>query len=206
MNVQQAYNQWSNSYNTVENKTRDLEAKAIQTVLNISTPLDILELGCGTGKNTAWLAPQAKTLTAFDFSADMMALAKQQITAPHVQFIQKDLTTNWELTPESIDLITCSLVLEHIENLSPIFEKAAAVLKSGGRFYIGELHPIKQYLGSKARFETEQGIVALDCHLHHITEYINAAAASKLNCIKMNEWFDEDNKEIPRILSLLFEK
>ncbi len=206
MNNQAGYNNWSSTYNGVENKTRDLEAKAIRSLLQFEQPLDILELGCGTGKNTEWLAQNAKALTAFDFSTDMMAIAKEKITDKHVHFIQQDLNNNWELPAESIDLITCSLVLEHIENLHAIFEKAFTVLKPGGSFYIGELHPIKQYLGSKARFETEKGLVVLDCFTHHLTDYLNAATKNNMHLSKIEEWFDDDKKEIPRILSMIFKK
>ena len=54
MNNRQAYNLWSETYDTVENKTRDLEARALRESV-AGENLDILEIGCGTGKNTEWL-------------------------------------------------------------------------------------------------------------------------------------------------------
>ena len=54
--VQHGYNQWAASYDAVENKTRDLDKTATQTVLKDISFSNILELGCGTGKNTIWLA------------------------------------------------------------------------------------------------------------------------------------------------------
>jgi 2-polyprenyl-3-methyl-5-hydroxy-6-metoxy-1,4-benzoquinol methylase len=66
-------------------------------------------------------------------------------------------------TIKKIDLATFSLVLEHIENLDNIFTKLSKVLNSNSTVFIGELHPFKQYGGTKARFETneEQQIVTL---------------------------------------------
>ena len=55
MNNQQAYNVWAENYDTVENKTRDLEAKALHESILPTKLLDILEIGCGTGKNTEYL-------------------------------------------------------------------------------------------------------------------------------------------------------
>ncbi len=41
--------------------------------------------------------------------------------------------------------------------------------------YIGELHPFKQYAGSKARFNTEAGEQVVNCYNHHITDFTDAA-------------------------------
>ena len=50
MNVREAYNAWSATYDAVENKTRDLEARALRESVSAAEALDILEIGCGTGK------------------------------------------------------------------------------------------------------------------------------------------------------------
>jgi 2-polyprenyl-3-methyl-5-hydroxy-6-metoxy-1,4-benzoquinol methylase len=106
-----------------------------------------------------------------------------------------------------VDLITCSLVLEHIQNIDFIFQQANKHLKPDGFFYVGELHPFKQYEGSKARFETGSGIFMLECFTHHISDYMNAARLNKFSCELMTEWFDDNNREsIPRIIAFLFQK
>ena len=168
MNVQQAYNSWSETYDSVENKTRDLEARALREMIS-GDNLDILEIGCGTGKNTVFLQTKAKYLTAADFSTEMLAQAKTKITAENVEFRQLDLRENWNFAENSFDLITCSLALEHIENIGFIFNQANKVLRTGGLFYFGELHPFKQYQGSKALFETGSGVFELECFVHHIS-------------------------------------
>ena len=81
------------------------------------------------------------------------------------------------------------------------------VSDTGTRFYIGELHPFKQYAGSKARFETESGTQVVTCFNHHVTDFIQAANASGFQLILIDEQFDDaDRSQIPRILNLLFEK
>ena len=52
MNVQQAYNVWADNYDTVVNKTREVEARALRTLLSQNNYESVLEIGCGTGKNT----------------------------------------------------------------------------------------------------------------------------------------------------------
>ena len=81
MNNQQAYNQWAGNYDTVINKTRDLEGKALRTVLSHYHYTSVLEIGCGTGKNTEWLIPHAEKIIAADFSIEMLAKAKSKINS-----------------------------------------------------------------------------------------------------------------------------
>lgn len=207
MSTQQLYNQWSATYDEIENKTRDLEQFACQQILKDITTDSTIELGCGTGKNTVWLAEKATHLTCIDLSEEMMAKGKMKIKSNNVVFQQADITQPWNFTDRKADLITCSLILEHIENLEFIFQQVRDHLKENGLFYVCELHPFKQYSGSKARFETEEGTQTLTCFTHHITDYFSAAARNNLTLIHMNEWFDNnDRTSIPRLVSFLFSK
>ncbi len=207
MTTQEAYNNWASQYDTNSNKTRDLEEKALRTVLSAISFESCLEIGCGTGKNTVWFAEKANQITSVDLSEEMLAKAKEKITTDKVQFIQADITSNWAFRNHLYDLVSFSLVLEHLETLDHIFKETTASLKPGGHVYIGELHPFKQYAGSKARFETAEGIQVVECFTHHITEFMQAAKKNGLMLVDINEYFDEDNRnEIPRILTILFRK
>jgi ubiquinone/menaquinone biosynthesis C-methylase UbiE len=206
MNVKEAYNNWAAQYDTNLNKTRDLEARSLRSMLADMAFDSCLEIGCGTGKNTIWLIEKAKQVTAVDLSEEMLAKAGQKIDSPKVNFIQADITKPWHFISSPYDLVTFSLVLEHIENLGDVFEKTAAALRSGGHLYIGELHPFKQYTGSKARFETEQGVQVVTCYNHHVSEFVQSARQHGLMIVDINEFFDEDQREIPRILSLIMKK
>lgn len=206
MKIEDSYNAWAKSYDSIENKTRDLEAIVLrETFLNPHYG-NILELGCGTGKNTGWLSKKADFVTALDLSSEMIAKAQAKTEAENITFTQSDLTMQWPVKPGWSNLITCSLVLEHIENLDHIFEEAARVLKRRGNFYICELHPWKQYQGKQARFETEDGIHKPQAFVHHISDYLNAAKAKGFHLLDLNEWFDDHEKEhTPRLISLVFE-
>jgi hypothetical protein len=103
-------------------------------------------------------------------------------------------------------MVVFSLVLEHIGDLDEIFRKASAVLSNGGHIYVGELHPFKQYTGSKARFETAQGTAVVECYIHHISDFLGPAAKHGLRILTLEEYFDEDDRSIPRILTLVLKK
>ncbi len=208
MKVREAYNSWAIQYDTNENKTRDLEAISLKSTLENINVECCLEIGCGTGKNTEWLISKATKIIAIDFSEEMLAKAKSKIQSEKVRFIQADITEEWGfIDNEKIDLATFSLVLEHIENLDCIFQKLSNILTDNGYVYIGELHPFKQYNGTKARFETENGVQIVTCFNHNISDFTNAAKKNGFQLIEVNEYFDNnDNSTIPRILTLLLQK
>lgn len=206
MGIKEAYDRWSINYDTVPNKTRDAEAVVLRDLLSKVDFSNVIELGCGTGKNTQWLAERADHVVAVDFSEEMMNEAKKRIGASNVEFTIADITRPWFFSDGEADLITCSLVLEHIQNIEFVFEQASQKLGRGGLFYIGELHPYKQYQGTKARFETDSGLVTLNCFTHHMSEYMAAATNNKLSCLSLKEGFDDNDQLLPRIVSFLFQK
>ena len=206
MSIEKAYNNWAAQYDTNENKTRDLDRKATIEVLSKYQFENVIELGCGTGKNTEWLVQKATNIICIDFSKEMVAKAKEKIVSDKVKFQIADITKGWKIGNNLADLVICNLVLEHIKDLDFIFKQAFQKLKSNGIFFISELHPFKQYTGSKAKCETENGIEELEVYVHHISEFISSAKNNGFKIIDLHEWFDEDQKEIPRLISLVFKK
>jgi len=205
MSTQKLYDQWSATYDTVENKTRDLEKLACEKVLSEVPFTRVLELGGGTGKNTFYLAKTAARVLSVDFSEEMQAVARAKVKDANVVFRIGDVRKKWTFVDSKVDLITCSLILEHIEDLNHIFREAARILWPGGNFYICELHPFKQYEGSKARFETEDGLQVTECFQHHVSDYTSAAVENGFEIAGIDEWFDDnDRTKIPRLISFLF--
>jgi 2-polyprenyl-3-methyl-5-hydroxy-6-metoxy-1,4-benzoquinol methylase len=207
MNVKEAYKNWSQQYDTNINKTRDLEAISLRDLLSEIKFEKCLEIGCGTGKNTEWLVTKGNYILAVDISDEMLSIAKQKITDKSVSFIKADLSEKWDFTSEKFDLIVCSLVLEHIENINTIIKQISQHLINCGILYIGELHPFKQYTGSKPKFETEEGEQIVTAFTHHISDFTNAAKDHGLEIEIIKEYFDNnDRSNPPRILSLKFKK
>lgn len=207
MSIEKAYNIWASQYDSNLNLTRDLDKKCtIKTLKNLDFK-NVLELGCGTGKNTEWLLNKAERIIGLDFSQEMLHKAKAKIFDKRVLFKKVDLTKDWEIENNFVDLITASLTLEHIENLDHIFSQANLKLKKNGLFFISELHPFKQYSGSKAKYETENEIKELEVYIHHISEYIDTAKNNGFKLIELKEWFDESSEnDIPRLISFVFKK
>lgn len=207
MSIQNAYDDWSETYDSDENLTRDLDRQVTREALADQGFRSILEIGCGTGKNTGFLAQIGSRVHALDFSKGMIEKAKEKVKRENVEFSAADLTQTWPCEDQAYDLIVCNLVLEHIQDLSFIFSEASRVLEAGGQFLINELHPFRQYDGKKAQFRRGKSLTEVPAFVHHISDFLNAAANNGLALVKLNEWWHEkDQGKPPRTVSFLFEK
>lgn len=206
MSIADAYNIWADQYDTNHNKTRDLDFRATSEILKNHHSKMALELGCGTGKNTATLLRHSEAVVGLDFSSEMLKQAKQKFAGKNVEFKSADLNTAWPVANESFDLITANLVLEHIKDLSPIMTQAHQKLSAHGIFLISELHPFKQYTGSKARYELQGKTQELEVYTHHLSEYLTAGLNNGFKLVELKEWFDEGDTDLPRILTLVFQR
>ncbi len=205
--VQSAYNQWATVYDSDNNFTRDLNAKVLRQQNFKLTDKSVLEIGCGTGLNTVWFADRAHNVEAVDISEAMLELAKRRVIKGRVQFHQADIIKGWDFKDGSFDLVVANLVLEHVENLSHIFQEAHRVLKSRGQLYIGELHPYRQLQGSKAQYknlETGEKVFVLAFN-HSVSEFINEGISAGFILQRIDEW-KQPTDEMPRLLTLLFDR
>lgn len=206
MKISEAYNAWSASYDTVANSTRDLEQKATQTIFKSKHFKSVLELGCGTGKNTHFWASISDHVTAVDFSEGMLAVAKTKVVKPNVEFLTLDISEKWDFGKGEFDLIACSLTLEHLDDIQSVFEQAAFSLQKGGVFYICELHPDKHKSGKgHPRFIFENKTVYIKTHLHSSSDILQIAKKHLFKLIKISDWHTENN-DYPGIISYVFKK
>jgi ubiquinone/menaquinone biosynthesis C-methylase UbiE len=207
MNIQDAYNLWSKTYDSDWNLTRDLDQAITVEQLKTLQFKSILEVGSGTGKNTACLSQIGKQVFSLDFSIGMIKKAKEKPVLSNVFFCNADVTKPWSYRNASFDLVTCNLVLEHIEDLSQVFSEAYRTLVKDGRFFICELHPFRQYLGKKARFDGGENTIEINAFVHHVSEFVDTAESRGFSLRQFREWWHaEDQKQLPRLASFMFQK
>ena len=199
------YNTWANQYDNNINPTRDLDKIITKEFLSKIDFFNVLELGCGSGKNTEWLITKAEKLVGLDFSNNMLDLARNKIDADKAIFINADLNEKWPVKNNAFDLVTINLTLEHIEILDHIFKSSFMKLAQGGKCFVCELHPKKQLGGSRAKFEENGVKIELDVFQHLEQDYIRSAEQAGFKLLVKEDWYDKKN-DMPRLISFLFEK
>jgi len=209
--IASAYNEWAESYDADANQTRDLAGLALRATELGITGQDVVEIGCGTGRNTIWLAEHAASVLALDFSEGMLSHARRRLDGkPQVRFTQHDVRMPWPLADKSADVAVAILVLEHVEHLEQVFKEAYRILRAGGRVFICELHPMRQLLGGQAQFTRkatgERELVT--AFIHDVSDYVNSAVAAGFSLNRMDEWRDANASATspPRLLSLCLNK
>lgn len=206
MTIDKAYDQWSATYDHVDNKTRDLDLRAFKAFIANQRFEHIVEIGCGTAKNTQWLADRAGKISALDFSSGMLDIARQKLPASHVEFKQADINAAWPIADRCADLVGCNLVLEHVENLHHVFAEAYRVLQPGKVCYVAELHPYRQYRESRAHFYHQDTKRDIDVFVHHISDYADAALAAGFHISALKEFWDDDaTDKPPRLICLILQ-
>lgn len=138
--VRDGYARWAQSYTSEPNPMFALEERLLARLLPPLEGLDILDLGCGTGR---WLARLSQgspgTLTGIDGSPEMLAEASRR-RMPGVELLQGDCIST-RLPAHAFDLLLNSFVLSHIDNLEAFAAEIARLLRPGGSAFITDLHP-----------------------------------------------------------------
>lgn len=208
--VAHAYDRWSASYDSDANATRDLDADVLRNAPLRVQDRRVLELGCGTGKNTEWLAREAHSVTALDFSPGMLARARERVMTPNVRFLEHDIRERLPVDSGSVDVVVGNLVLEHVDQLAPVFAEVARVLVPRGQMFFCELHPYRQLRGGQAHFADPSSgeTIAVTAFRHTMSEFVNAAIAAGFALDELGEWSDPgaESDAPPRLLSMLCER
>jgi ubiquinone/menaquinone biosynthesis C-methylase UbiE len=149
--VREGYDRWATVYDHDGNALVTLEEPVVRRLIGDVSGLNVLDLGCGTGRHALWLASIGARVTAVDFSEGMLAEARSKPGADTVRFVVHDLHTPLPFGAE-FDLVVSGLVLEHLRDLNGFFTEARRVLKPGGRAVVSGMHPAMCLRGAQARF------------------------------------------------------
>ena len=150
--VREGYDRWAAVYDHDGNPLQGLEEPVVRAAVGDVNGLEVLDLGCGTGRHALWLAAAGARVTAVDFSEGMLAEAKQKPGAERVRWVAHDLHTPLPFAAGTFDRVVSGLVLEHLHELDGFFANARRVLKGGGRAVVSAMHPAMFLRGTQARF------------------------------------------------------
>lgn len=97
-----------------------------------------IDLGCGTGIYSIWLAEKGLSVTGVDLSSEMLKKAVEKTKHQHLQvdYQQADLH-QLPYKDATFDLAVCNIVLEFADTPERVIAEGLRVLKKGGRLVVG---------------------------------------------------------------------
>ena len=164
----------SRVYDAEPNPILSLEQRFLERLWPPIEELDVVDLGCGTGRWLTKLAEKApRSLLGVDFSAEMLLQAKRKLggTAGLVLADCRDLP----LSRASADLILCSFVTSYLENLDAFAQQARRLLRRDGSVFLTDLHPdTSAALGWRRGFHANGSFVSIATHSRSVNQVLRS--------------------------------
>jgi ubiquinone/menaquinone biosynthesis C-methylase UbiE len=131
---------------------RDLKAQAILQTVTHFVPADLaktswLDIGCGSGGISSTIAPHVKSIIGIDPEPWGRWHDFQRINQ-NLRFLNEDIE-NLSCADNSMDVIVCNQVYEHVPNPRTLITEIYRVLKPGGYCYFAGpnlLFPIEPHI------------------------------------------------------------
>lgn len=200
--VQSGYDRWATVYDHDANPLLALEQPIVGKWVGDPTGLEVLDLGCGTGRHALWIAQAGGKVTAVDFSSGMLDEAQSKPGAEDIRFLQHDLHEPLPFADKQFDLVVSGLVLEHLRGLPEFFKNVHRVLRPASRAVISAMHPAMFLRGSRARFtDPDSGeLVHPGSLTHSLSELIMGARHGGFQIENVAEFAPDQNfaKQYPR--------
>lgn len=134
-----------------------LERPALRSLVPRSLiGVKVLDAGCGSGAQCAWLLAEGAEVVGVDLSSAMVDEAKRRCEG-RGRFLVADLAEPLPLEAHSVDGITCSLALHYLKDWWVPLRSFATALSPGGWVVISLDHPFGSPLPGQAGgyFDTE---------------------------------------------------
>ena len=122
---------------------------ATTRLLGLKAGEHILDVACGNGLSSRRLAALGAKVTAFDFAAEMIAMARKRTSTldgetPQIDYHVLDATDEAALLALGVgrfDGAICNMALFDMAEIKPLLHALASLLRPGGRFVFSVLHP-----------------------------------------------------------------
>jgi len=155
----------------LEYRTPEHLNQALRRVAGIAErPLDVMDLGCGTGLCGPRLKDLARTLTGVDLSPKMIDKARAR--GVYDRLVVGDIVEELAAPGVSCDLVIAADVFVYLGDLQPVFEACKLALKPGGLFAFSlEAEECDSYvLRSSGRYAHSAGYIRKLAREHGLQE------------------------------------
>ena len=134
------YRLWARTYDHEHNPMLSIEQRILASLLPPLCGLDVVDLGCGTGR---WLEAArnagARSLAGVDISPEMLDVARAKLgdaaTLVCAEF------ANAAIPAASADLIFCNFVLSYLDDPERFLHFVKTTLRPGGSLFLTDVHP-----------------------------------------------------------------
>jgi SAM-dependent methyltransferase len=191
VDARSGYGAWAATYEDTVEDEMDLALLDRITTVDWRSAREVADLGCGTGRTGAWLrAHGAGAIDGVDVTAAMLAAAADR--GVFRSLTEADATATG-LPAGTYDLVASSLVDEHLADVRPLHAEAARLLRPGGAFVHVGFHPhFIMASGMPTHYDGADGPVAIETHVHHLSEQIASGLAAGLRVAEMHERLIDD--------------
>ena len=188
--TQEGYDRWAEVYDRDDNPLIQLEERHFGTLMGEVAGLAVVDVGCGTGRQSLRLAAAGARVTGIDFSEAMLRRARSKPGAEAVTFIRHDLAQPLPFKTGSFDRVTCCLVLDHIKELDAFFAELRRLSRPWGFIAISVMHPAMSLRGVQARFiDPASGRrISPASRAHQMSDYLMAALRAGLAVDQVSEF------------------
>lgn len=190
VDTREGYDQWSATYDSTGNPLVAMEERAISVILGDIRGLSAIDLGCGTGRNSRKLHALGATVTGIDFSEGMLNKAIDLSRGLDISYQQHDLSQPLPFGDQSFDLVICSLVIEHLAELTPVFTEMGRICRKDGVIIVSDLHPAMRLRDAQAQFtDAKRGRdIRPKGFPHSMSEYVLSIRDAGLKLLDMKEY------------------
>jgi SAM-dependent methyltransferase len=192
--VESGYRDWAATYEDTVADIMDLALLDRLTTVDWRALTSVADLGCGSGRTAQWLRARSDcAIDGVDLTPAMLDLAR--VRAQHRTLTQADVR-HTGLDPSAYDLVICSLVDEHLDELNELYLEAARLLAPDGphAFVIVGFHPyFIMASGMPTHFDGPDGTpVAIETHIHLPSEHHRAATEAGFKAAEFHEAVVDD--------------
>ncbi len=190
--VRSGYDLWAATYDVTPNPVVAMDARVTVSAVAARAGEQVLDAGCGTGRNLPGLLAAGAVVTGIDFSAGMLRVARLN-RHPIVPFVQADMQATWPFRDGAFDVVLCALVGEHLDRLDIVTREIRRVLAPGGRAVFSVYHPAMAEAGKEANFQRDGTEYRLGAIRHTLADYVAAFEQAGFGEIDVEEFVgDED--------------
>jgi ubiquinone/menaquinone biosynthesis C-methylase UbiE len=114
----------------------------------------ILDAGCGPGITCEILARQGASVHGVDVTPAMIELALNRCRGLAIELTLADLGEELDFLADcSFDKVVCSLALDYIADLPPVFREFRRITRPGGILVFSMAHPMREWMDERAHGE-----------------------------------------------------